>query len=52
MKRRKIKDTKKNREGLDCLLVGYIVNEKKKSLFIKVSNGDFNIIKEILDEWK
>lgn len=48
MKRRGVKDTKKNRAVLDDLGITYIENAKKRKVFIKVSNGDFNIIKQLM----
>ena len=52
MKRRKIKDTKENREHLNALGITYIINEKKKSLFVKLSSSDFSIVRDIIGEWK
>jgi len=50
MKRRGIKDTQHNRKILDDLGYKYIVNENRKRVFIKVTNGDLNIIKELLGD--
>ena len=50
MKRRSIKDTKKNREILEGLGLGFTEHKDKKKIFIKVSNSDLSVIKELLEE--
>lgn len=50
MKRRGVKDTASNRKILTELGYSYIVNEHRKRVFIKVTNSDFTIIKQLLDD--
>lgn len=51
MKRRAVKDTAENRKTLIILGYKYTVNKRgKKKIYINVSNADFNVIKELIDE--
>lgn len=51
MKRRGIKDTKGNRAMLRSLgYYNFTFSEKRKRVYIKVSNGDFTIIKELMPD--
>ena len=50
MKRRGIKDTEANRRLLESLGLSFIINEKRKRVFIKVSNSDFALIKELIED--
>ena len=50
MKRRAVMDTLANREVLESLDYTYIPDNKSNKIFIKVSNSDLNIIKELLPD--
>lgn len=50
MKRRAVKDTLNNCEFLNELGYSYTRCEKRKRIYIKVSNSDFVIIKELLPD--
>lgn len=50
MKRRGIKDTIGNRQVLLNLGFGFTVCERRKRVFIKISNSDLAIVKELLPE--
>ena len=50
MKRRGIKDTEANRRVLESLGLSFIVSEKRNRVFIKVSNSDFAVIKELMED--
>lgn len=48
MKRRGVKDTKENRKILRELGYTFIANENRKRIFIKTTNSDFAVIKDLL----
>jgi hypothetical protein len=50
MKRRGIKDTENNRRILEDLGYTYFVSTNRNRVFIKVTNRELSIIKELLDD--
>ena len=50
MKRRAVKDTLSNCQLLNDLGYSYTRCEKRKRIYIKVTNSDFMIIKELLPD--
>lgn len=50
MKRRGFKDTVENRRMARELGFSFIVNEKRKRIFIKLTSGDLAIVKEIMPD--
>ena len=50
VKRRGIKDTKQNREILLDLGFTFICNESRGRIYIKVTDGDFVVIKGLISD--
>jgi len=50
MKRRGIKDTLGNRKTARSLGYSFTVSDKRKRIFIKVTNADFVVVKELMPD--
>jgi len=50
MKRRGVKDTEANRKMLRALGYNFTVSSNRNRVFIKVTNSDFSVIKELLPD--
>ncbi len=52
MKRRSVVDTQANRDMLNAIGEPFTVSSKKSKLYVKVSNANFTIIREIMPDDK
>ncbi len=50
MKRRGVKDTAGNRAMIRALGYSFTVSEKRNRIFIKATNSDFQVIKEMIPD--
>jgi len=50
MKRRGLKDTEGNRNMARALGYGFTVSDKRKRIFVRATNSEFAVIKEMMPD--